>query len=409
MSTTRLSHRKGDRTAQQQQQQQLQQQHHHQHQQQLKISATESDDIKLLSKAIVDYLDKSGQLFCDDNFSRNLNDENSPLPVKLQHEMEKQTGSAITPSTLLKETGSADCAIQTYEKFEESSCSLQDEPTHMTWDEVLREAYMLGIPLYRSPHKSSAKHQDQDLSGGGGRGGGGAGEGRRGEGGGGGGERRQSSASSSSDVSSSRHSTPNSSPIKKIDNRIRTESLHSKKKESNKPSRKIKLFSLHNFLARISGNSDKVKAKELEHIGEGTSHVPRRKHHTSLSSENKHQQLTANQRRSLSASATFKNRVNDEMSNVDSRSGTGSLSPRSSYYRPASSLSATYNISASGRSRGSSNSFLSTSLIASQSTSSLGSVFSRSSRGSNSAPPTTNSRNEQALNSESPNQFSFLQ
>lgn len=334
------------------------------------------EDIRLLSTAIWEYLqsrssDDHEALKDESNYTIFKNADVVVSPPPLPQKKHRVLPSPVKVGQSVRTFGASQFSSATETGLHQSE--LDDdvqastlvpnlaEPTHMNWEEVLREARMLGIPLSRSSSRCRSSS-----------------------------DRRSSVSSSAASSDISHQSSPCSSPIRTskrknpTDERTRSGKERADQKQHATGSNKLSIFSLQGWLSKLR-RSDRSSGKD------STSTTPKRRQHLSCSSDRNNSVVATmpqSQRRSLSASATQRNRINlgtDSCTCSPVPHISTTSSNKSPSYRPTSSL--TYDISASG-SRGSSNSFLSTSMVASPSSSSLGSVFSRSSRGSAGTPLT---------------------
>lgn len=345
------------------------------------VDCSKLEDIRLLSTAIWEYLQSRGGSSSDDHDVL-LKDESNytifknadvvasppPLPQKKHRVLPSpvKVGQSVRTCGAAGQFSSATATGVLHSELEDevqASTLVPNlaEPTHMNWEEVLREARMLGIPLSRSSSRCRSSS-----------------------------DRRSSVSSSAASSDISHQSSPCSSPIRTskrksaTDDRTRSGKERVDKNQHAAGSNKLSIFSLQGWLSKLR-RSDRSSGKD------STSTTPKRRQNLSCSSDRNNSvaaTMPQSQRRSLSASATQRNRINlgtDSCTCSPVPHISTTSSNKSPSYRPTSSL--TYDISASG-SRGSSNSFLSTSMVASPSSSSLGSVFSRSSRGSGSTPLT---------------------
>lgn len=209
-----------------------------------------------------------------------------------------------------------------------------NEVTHMTWDEVMREAELLCVPLRRSVSGLRLNCDGPSTS--------------------------------------LRGSRPRSSTVKAKENPSLQENRVKDKCKTSSCRRKGALFSLCTWLDKLSLSSSQKAAVKRQHISYPSDHNA--VHASSSSSSSVVRQLQ--QRRSLSASSSLRSSrgVNGHKQKPLSLCSPPTTSSKS---RQSSSLSR--DIFASG-SRDSTGSFLSTSMLVSPSSGSLCSVFSRSSR-----------------------------
>lgn len=340
------------------------------------VDCSKLEDIRLLSTAIWEYLqsrssDDHEALKDESNYTIFKNADVVVSPPPLPQKKHRVLPSPVKVGQSVRAFGAAQfsSATETGQHQSELDDDVQAstlvpnlaEPTHMNWEEVLREARMLGIPLSRSSSRCRSSS-----------------------------DRRSSVSSSAASSDISHQSSPCSSPIRTskrktvTDERTRSGKERVDQKQHATGSNKLSIFSLQGWLSKLR-RSDRSSGKD------STSTTPKRRQHLSCSSDRNNSvaaTMPQSQRRSLSASATQRNRINlgtDSCTCSPVPHISTTSSNKSPSYRPTSSL--TYDISATG-SRGSSNSFLSTSMVASPSSSSLGSVFSRSSRGSAGTPLT---------------------